>query len=87
MIVNNARTVSEALHNGLHLLRVHGIPQPSRVGDVLVSPHPVMTVYKEPTNRVLLSPMRNANPFFHVMESLWLLGRFVSGATAFPIST
>lgn len=73
MLVNNARTVSEALHNGLHAIRVHGVAKPSRVGDVLVMPSPVMTVYKEPTNRVLFSAMRDANPFFHVMETLWML--------------
>ncbi len=73
MWVNTADSVSEALHNGLHALRVRGIKQPSRVGDVLVSPHPVMTVYRNPLNRVLFSPLRDANPFFHVMESLWML--------------
>lgn len=73
MLVNNARSVSEALFNGLHALRVQGIKKPSRVGDVLVSPRPVMTVYHDPTNRVLFSPMRDANPFFHVMETLWML--------------
>lgn len=73
MRVINARSVSDALSQGLHTLRVSHIKSPSRVGDVLVAPHPVMTVYSEPTNRVLLSPMRDANPFFHVMESLWML--------------
>lgn len=73
MLVNTARSVSEALHNGLHAIRVHGVKKPSRVGDVLVMPNPVMTVYTEPTNRVLFSPMRDANPFFHVMETLWML--------------
>jgi len=73
MLVNSARTVSEALHNGLHAIRVHGVSKPSRVGDVLVMPRPVMTEYKDPTNRVLFSPMRDANPFFHVMETLWML--------------
>jgi thymidylate synthase len=73
MLVNRARTVSEALHNGLHAIRVNGIAKPSRVGDVLVMPKPVMTEYEDPTNRVLFSPMRDANPFFHVMEALWML--------------
>lgn len=73
MYVNTARTVSEALHNGLHAIRIHGISKLSRVGVVMVAPHPVMTVYQNPTNRVLFSPMRDANPFFHVMESLWML--------------
>lgn len=73
MQVITARSVSEALSAGLHTIRVHGVRQESRVGDVLVSPRPVMTVYQDPTNRVLLSPMRDANPFFHVMEALWML--------------
>jgi thymidylate synthase len=73
MQVITARTVSEALSQGLHTIRVHGIEKPSRVGAVLVSPRPVMTVYQDPTNRVLFSPVRDANPFFHVMEALWML--------------
>lgn len=73
MWVNNSESVSQALSQGLHALRVRGIKQSSRVGDVLVSPHPVLTVYKNPLNRVLFSPQRDANPFFHVMESLWML--------------
>lgn len=72
MQVINARSVSEALSLGLWAVK-GGIHQPSRVGDVIVSPRPVMTVYSDPTNRVLFSPMRDANPFFHVMEALWML--------------
>lgn len=73
MLVVNARSVSEALTQGLHWLRVGGKKQLSRVGDVLVSPNPVLTIYQNPANRVLFSPLRDANPFFHVMESLWML--------------
>lgn len=73
MQVIQARTVSEALAQGLHSIRVFGIKKPSRVGDVLVSPRPIMTQYNDPTNRVLFSPVRDANPFFHVMEALWML--------------
>lgn len=68
-----ARSVSSALSQGLHALCVRGIKQESRVGDVLVMPVPVMTTYLNPTRRVLFSPMRDANPFFHVMEALWML--------------
>lgn len=35
---------------------------------------PVSTVYREPLKRVLFDPERDANPFFHLMESLWILG-------------
>lgn len=34
---------------------------------------PFVTEYQNPTERVLFSPHRDANPFFHLMESLWIL--------------
>lgn len=34
---------------------------------------PMITEYQEPMERVLWSPHRDANPFFHVMEALWIL--------------
>jgi hypothetical protein len=34
---------------------------------------PVTTVYTRPWKRVLFSGTRDANPFFHLMESLWML--------------
>lgn len=45
----------------------------SRAGRVLVSPVPVTTVYENPRCRVLLDTRRDANPFFHVVEALWML--------------
>lgn len=34
---------------------------------------PVTTIYRRPWRRVLFCDMRDANPFFHLMESLWML--------------
>jgi thymidylate synthase len=31
-------------------------------------------VYEQPLERVLFDPVRDANPFFHLMEALWMLG-------------
>jgi len=45
----------------------------SRNGPVLVYPTPVLTTYLHPRHRVLFSPQRDANPFLHVMEALWML--------------
>lgn len=45
----------------------------SRAGDVAVAPTPVTTVYEKPKERVLFFPERDANPFFHLMEALWML--------------
>ena len=34
---------------------------------------PVATVYDKPRERVLMNAARNANPFFHFFESLWII--------------
>lgn len=73
MITIGARNVNYALWAGAQLLRSQGIERESRNGPVLVAPHPVTTVYEQPMERVLLHPGRDANPFFHLFESLWML--------------
>jgi len=45
----------------------------SRVGDVLVISEPVTITYSHPRERVLFNAARDANPFFHLYESLWML--------------
>ena len=45
----------------------------SRNGPVLKFTVPVCVSYKEPTRRTLINPTRDANPFFHIFESLWML--------------
>lgn len=72
-ITITARNVNHALSEALHRLNVNGVVSPSRVGDVIRFPAPLITTYENPTQRVLFSPLRNANPFFHFMESLWML--------------
>jgi thymidylate synthase len=68
-----ARNVSEALYLGLQSLKENGIWQESRAGRVIEYPSPVMTTYTQPTERVLFFPARDANPFFHLFEALWML--------------
>lgn len=68
-----ARNVNDALPQGMELLRQMGDTRSSRNGSVIVAPGPVMTVYKNPTERVLFSRERDANPFFHLFEALWML--------------
>lgn len=45
----------------------------SRNGPVLRITHPVLITYHQPRERVLFSPARDANPFFHLYESMWML--------------
>lgn len=54
-------------------LKMTGIPQPSERGTVLALRHPVMITVSYPTERVLLDPVRMANPFFHVAEAVWMM--------------
>ena len=69
----NARNVSMALAYGLDMLFHVGVEEQSRNGAVLVCPEPCIITYHEPAERVIFSPVRDANPFFHLMESLWML--------------
>jgi thymidylate synthase len=67
------RNVQEAYVRGLQLVRREGQLEETRNGPALVIPWPVVTIYERPYERVLLDPVRDANPFFHLMESIWML--------------
>jgi hypothetical protein len=73
MIVIRAKNVQDALWRGMGLLGTSGVKRDSRNGTVLMAPEPVTTVYENPTERVLFWQPRDANPFFHLFESLWML--------------
>lgn len=73
MKVIEVRNVHEALPEGLSLLTQWGTKRASRYGDVLVSEVPVTTHYLKPRERVLFWKDRDANPFFHLFESLHML--------------
>lgn len=65
--------VNQALQFAIEHLLNQGVVETSRNGTVLVAPGPVCVEYICPQNRVLFSPTRDANPIFHLMESLWML--------------
>ncbi len=67
------RNVAEALPAGLKYLLWEGRREESRAGPVIVAGCPVTTVYERPTERVVFSAVRDANPFFHLAEALWML--------------
>ena len=73
MYVIAAKNVSEALYIGLEHLLAYGKWQKTRTGNVLEYPEPVITEYRSPKERVLFYPERDANPFFHLFEAIWML--------------
>jgi len=73
MQIIKARNVNDAFYEGMQLIHNVGEKEYSRGGDVLVVPYPVMTVTARPMERVLFDHTRDANPFFHLMEGLWML--------------
>lgn len=75
MRVINAQGVNDALQKGVKLfnLKVGLREQESRNGTTLEAIGPVTTSYQRPWERVLLYPERDANPFFHLVEAIWMM--------------
>lgn len=73
MEVIKVRNVHEALPECLHRLENLGQSMNSRNGEVIVFPTPVTTIYEKPNERVMFWEARDCNPFFHLMEALWML--------------
>ena len=75
MKVINARNVNDAMLLGIDLFldETSYRVQESRNGTTYEALEPVTTVYSKPCERVCLIKQRDANPFFHFVESLWML--------------
>ena len=77
MRVISARNVNRAMQLGIDFFRgpegVNYRKQESRNGMTREATTPVTTVYQKPWERVLFSAERDANPFFHLFESIWML--------------
>tara|TARA_R110002049_G_scaffold5014_5_gene34888 strand:+ start:16557 stop:17564 length:1008 start_codon:yes stop_codon:yes gene_type:complete len=69
----SVRGPSEGLFRAVQAIREVGVKKETRNGAVLEFPYPVLIEYKKPVERVLFYPNRDANPFFHLMEGLWML--------------
>lgn len=73
MEVLKVRNPHEALPLAISLLEKCGYQRESRFGRVIRAPWPVVTDYSLPLERVVFWPERDANPFLHLYESLWML--------------
>jgi hypothetical protein len=73
MHVIKARNINDAYAKGMLLLYNRGQAEETRNGEARVLLDPVSVCYRCPLERVLFDSVRDANPFFHVMEALWML--------------
>lgn len=67
------RNVNTAYRAARQLIRTVGCAGQSRNGPVYRAIYPVVTHTACPMERVLFDPRRDANPFFHFFEGLWML--------------
>lgn len=67
------RNVNEAIVRGAQMLLKDGVIIAPRGIRTLEMPEPVVTTYANPRERVCFVKDRDANPFFHLFESLWIL--------------
>lgn len=64
---------NEAMYPVYSWMAEAGILADSRNGQVLRAPCPVVITYMCPTQKVNFCPIRDANPFFHLLESIWMV--------------
>lgn len=68
-----AGNVNGMLSDVLWRVKVNHTIVETRNGPAAQLRGPLIATYKHPWQRVLFSGKRDANPFFHLMESLWML--------------
>lgn len=67
------RNVNHGVEEIFHKIKHFAVRETSRNGDVMVMPEPLTVTYTNPRERVLFWPERDANPFFHLMECIWMM--------------
>lgn len=73
MLTISGTNVNEIFPLGILYLKETGELRDSRNGPTLEIDRPVAVTYQFPQERVLFSAERDANPFFHLFESMWML--------------
>lgn len=73
MICYNVENVNHVFPKALMQIQEIGKRKDSRAGPVIEFPEAVATMYRKPMQRVLFNIDRMANPFFHFVESLWII--------------
>lgn len=68
-----AHNIPQAYTEALIKMHMWGVEEDSRNGPVITSEDPVLLSVTSPCERVLFDSVRNCNPFFHVMEFVWMM--------------
>ena len=68
-----AINVNNLFVEGLWRFKTCGTLTQTRNGEAYRIDEPVLTKIQNPTERVLFYGKRDANPIFHLMESIWML--------------
>lgn len=63
----------EAIVKGVTVGDIRTVTEQTRNGPVKRIPEVLVISYVRPNHRVLLNPGRDANPFFHLLEAIWML--------------
>lgn len=69
----SGRNVHQILPVALDYMLKHGKGHNSRNGPVLSLEEPCVIEYTHPHERVMFHEERNGNPYFHLMECLWMM--------------
>jgi thymidylate synthase len=73
MLTIKGENINDLYPIGIMYLREQGVQRESRNGPTLEIMEPVAVTYEFSDERVLFDTIRDANPFFHLFESLWML--------------
>lgn len=67
------KDVPEMYAEMMIFMRMRGVLEDSRNGPVLTLPEPLTVTVLQPKIRANIDPLRNCNPFFHLMEFVWMM--------------
>ena len=73
MEIIKVRNPHKGIPELLHRMELNGVKRDSRNGPVIMFPEPATIVWGKPTERVSFWALRDTNPFFNLMEALWML--------------
>lgn len=67
-----------------HEIKRCGVLEDTRIGPAYTFPYPVAVTLTDPRKRVLFCKSRKANPIFHLVEAIWMLGGGRDGRGLLP---